>query len=481
MAYRGRHRRRKKGRALRASLAGTALALTVAAGLISTSQAASSDNPGALAALGSSSETDKLQLHENLVGEDTLDALESGMGGDVGVDAVLKNANHSMRGRADCSATEKAALPVEPDATRVYCWADNDARTQKWQPQSVTTSGDSDEDGRWGSNRVILSGWTHDGQAGGAQEEDKGLARVAFIDANDPANLKYRWVLLVAPLDGGKDFEAVRSRIGGMVWYQDKLIVTARNGTAGDDALFVFDMNRILRADVTSGAVGKVKDGWSAHGYRYVMPAMGSYSLTGGACDATTNDRVPCFASVSLDRTSTPHSLVANEWFRPDSGEPGRVWRYDYSTASDRTGLLATDRRGRVHADEAYKTEAVGLQGVLSHRPSGASEPNWYAGHAPDARGEHGTLWRQNKSAAKAAKCGAEESYTCWGRDTESLSYWQETGELWTLTGRSATASGRANELPGRAADRATAWQPGTVSERVLYAVPLSSVDHSLE
>jgi hypothetical protein len=459
MTYRGRHRRRKKGRALRATLAGTALGLTVAAGLISTSQAASSVNPGALTPITASSEKDKLQLRENVVDEGTLDTLQNGMGGSVGVDGVLGDANHSMRDRADCDATEKAALPVEPTTTRAYCWDDADAKTEKWRPQSVTTSGDADQDGRWGSKRVILSGWTHNDSAADAREEDRGLARVAFIDATDPKDLKYRWVLLVAPVGGGKDFEAVRSRAGGMVWYQDKLIVTAENGAAGNEALFAFDMNRILRAGVISDTVGKVKDGWSAHRYRYVMPAVGSYSLTGGGCDATTNDRVPCLASVSLDRTSAPDSLVANEWFRPGGDEPARVWRYDYSTASDRTGLLAADSRGRVDADEAYETEAVGLQGVLSHRSSGASEADWYVGHAPGTRDRHGTLWRQNGSVAKAAKCGSNESYACWGQHTQSMSYWPETGELWTLTER----------------------QSATRPERVLYAVPLSSVEDSLE
>lgn len=467
MTYQGRHRRRRKGRALRASLAGTALALTVTAGFISTSQAASSENPGALVPLTASSETDKLQLRENLVDGGTLDTLQSGMGGNVGVDGVLKNANHVMRAKADCDTAEKAALPVEPAATRAYCWEDRDARTTKWLPQSVTTSGDADQDGRWGSNRVILAGWTHNDGPAGVPKKDRGLAKVAFIDANDPDDLKYRWVLLVAPLDGGKDFEAVRSRMGGMVWYQDKLIVTARNDAVGNNALYVFDMARILRADVISDTVGKVSDGWSAHHYRYVMPAVGSYSLTGGRCDATTSDHVPCFASVSLDRTSTPDSLVANEWFRSDGGEPARVWRYDYSTAGDRPGLLAGDPRGRVNADEAYETEAVGLQGVLAHRPSGASETNWYVDHAPGARDKHGTLWQQNESAAKAAKCGSSQSYACWGRHTESMSYWQKTGELWTLTERAANGN--------------TKGQTAALPERVLYAVPLSSVEDSLE
>ncbi|MCX4904549.1 hypothetical protein [Streptomyces sp. NBC_00878] len=457
MTSRGRHRRRKKGRVLRGALSGTALALTAAATIISTSQAAGSDNPGPLTSITSSSEVNKLQLHENLVNETTLDTLQSGMGGNVGVDTVLDSANHPMRNKADCDATESAALPVEPAATRAYCWDDGDAKTQKWLPQSVTTSGDADNDGKWGDDRVILAGWTHNDDKAGEPADDKGLARVAVIDANDPDNLTYRWVLLVAPVSGGQDFEAVRSRLGGMVWYQDKLIVTAKNGADHDSALYVFDMNRILQADVDSPEVGKVDGGWSARGYQYVMPAIGSYSLTGGACDASNDNGVPCFGSISLDRTSTPDSLVANEWFSSGGTEPARVWRYDFSTASDRAGLLGSDARDNVNADDAYETKAVGLQGVLSHKPSGASEADWYTGYDPGSRDRHGTLWRQSEGTAKAAKCGSGVAYACWGRHTESLSYWQETGELWTLTESAANP------------------------ERVLYAVPLSAVAASVE
>jgi hypothetical protein len=467
MTHRGRHRRRTKGRVLRATLSGTALALTAAAAIISTSQAAGSDNPGPLTRLTSSSEKAKLQLHENLVAESTLDTLQSNMGGTVGVDTVLRSADHPMRNKADCAATESAALPVEPAASRAYCWDSGDATTQKWLPQSVTTSGDADNDGRWGSDRVILAGWTHNDHKAGEPAADKGLAKVAFIDANDPKNLRYRWVLLVAPLAGGKDFEAVRSHLGGMVWYQDKLIVTAKNGADHDNALFVFDMNRILRADVDSAEVGKVGGGWSARGYRYVMPATGSYDLTGGACDARNNNARPCFGSISLDRTSTPDSLVANESFSSDGTEPARVWRYHYSTASERSGLLGSDARGLVNADEAYETEAVGLQGVLSHKAGGASKADWYTGYASGSRDRHGTLWRQNESAAKAAQCGSGGTYACWGQHTESLSYWQETGELWTLT--------------EWATDEDNKWKSPAIPERVLYAVPLSAVDDSVQ
>ncbi|BBC32040.1 hypothetical protein SGFS_033340 [Streptomyces graminofaciens] len=469
MKHRGRHRRRRRGRALRASLAGTALALTAAATLISTSQAVGGDTPGPLDSITSTDELHDLRLRENLTGQATLDTLTTRMGGSVGVHEVLRSANHTMRNRTECEAPETAALPVEPRASRAYCWDAADAVNEKWDPQSVTTSGDADSDGQWGDDRVVLAGWTHDNSdTEDHNSEDDGLARIAFVDADDPGNLIYRYVLLVAPEDGGKDFSAVRSGLGGMVWYQDKLIVTARAAGQHDNALYVFDLDLILRAGVTdSDAIGKVDEGWSAHHYRYVLPAVGSYSLpsgtrgSGGTCDSRDGDGVPCLSSLSLDRTSTPHSLVASESSGPDREEPTRIWRYDLAPGADhRAGPLAADSRGVVDPSEAYRTKAGGVQGVLSH------DGDWYVGQAPADPDAPGTLWRQDEDGAKAAKCTTagpddapgeasdEESYSCWGLHTSALSYWPETRELWTLT--------------------------DAIPERVLYAVRWSAIGDTL-
>ncbi|KPI18442.1 hypothetical protein OK074_1641 [Actinobacteria bacterium OK074] len=480
MTYRGRHRRRKRGRALRATLTGAALALTAAATLISTSQAANSANPGPLSQLTSADELGRFQLHETLASSATLDTLTDRMGGAVNVHTVLQSANHAMRDQADCSDSETAALPVEPTATRAYCWEDGDATTQKWLPRSVTTSGDASADGTWGPDRVILAGWTHNSGPGTASA-DRGLARVAFVDADDPAALTYRWVLLVVPTSDGKDFTALRSGVAGMAWYQDRLIVTARSNT-GTTALYAFDMRRILRAGVIGDTVGSVENGYSAHRYRYVLPATGSYSLTGGACTTTSDDGTPCFASVSLDRSSTPPSLVAGEQ-TGTSGRHTRVWRYDYSTAADRAGLLAVDSHGYADATQAYETKATGVRSVLSYKPSGASRADWYVGYAPGARGAHGTLWRQDTFGSRSAECTSDETRSCWGRHATSLSYWPETGELWTLTERAAVVGGRSDISSSAigagtpASDRA--GEP--VPERVLYAVPLAAVNSSLE
>ncbi|MGW0843693.1 hypothetical protein ACWD26_26815 [Streptomyces sp. NPDC002787] len=453
MKHRGRHRRRRRGRALRASLAGTALALTAAATLISTSQAAGGETPGALSPITSAGELRELTLRETLTDRTELHTLANDMGGAVGVDEVLRSANHTMRGEDDCFASEKDNLPVEPVASRAYCWETGDAVDEKWVPRSVTTSR---------NNQVIVSGWTHNGGTDNGGTDDEGLTRVAFVDARNPASLKYRWVLLVVPTADGQGFEGLRSRLGGMAWYEDKLIVTAR-GPQGhgrqDDSLYVFDLARFLRADVTdSDVIGGVGDGWSAHHYRYALPAVATYSpAAGGGCDARGSDAVPCFGSLSLDRTSTRPSVVATESFRPSREEPARVWRYALDTTADRTGLLTTTgRTSDVSATEAYETKATGVQGVLSHHGE------WYIGQAGMDRDAHDTLWRQDENGAKAAQCAADKadetsglrSYACWGRHTASLSYSPQTDEMWTLT--------------------------DPIPERVLYAVRLSDVDGTL-
>ncbi|GAA3786486.1 hypothetical protein GCM10022403_021560 [Streptomyces coacervatus] len=423
MKQRGRHRRQKRGRALRAFLAGTALALTAAATMISASQATVGDRPGALKALAASDRAAGLRLQERLVPQSTLDRLTAAMGRPVGVSSVLADADHSLRGAADCTTAERTALPVAPAATRAYCW--DAADTRGWRAGAVTTSGDADDDGHWGEHRVILSGWTH--RTG--RSAQPGLARVALVDAGDADRLTYAWATLVVPVDGGRDYRGLTSPVSGMVWYQDKLLVTAADG------LYVYDMHRIQRATVDSGAVGRVRGGWAAYGARYVLPAVGSYRLSGKAARP---------AAISLDRSTAPDSLVASERVATDSGRHTRLWRYAFSSDPARAGLLATDAMGGAVATEAYETKATGIGGILSYGSQ------WYLARAAATPGGHGTLWRQNSRDAKATECGSDETNRCWTGPSGSLSYWEETGEVWSQSGR------------------------------MLYALPLSSIDRSL-
>jgi hypothetical protein len=427
MKQRGRHRRRKQGRALRAFLAGTALALTAAATMISASQATVGDDPGALKPLASA-ETTGLRLQERLAPQATLDRLAAGMGKPVGVSAVLESADLGLRDAADCTATERTALPVAPTATHAYCW--DTADTRSWRAGAVTTSGDADDDGWWGENRVVLSGWS-EGSA------DRGLARVAFVDANDQDRLTYTSALLVVPVDGGRNYRGLASRLSGMTWYQDKLLVTAADG------LYVYDMNRVQRTTVDSAAIGKVRGGWSAHGYRYVLPAVGSYHLPG---DGT----APRLGGISLDRSTVPDSLVAAEHTPADSDRRARLWRYSFSSDADRAGLLNTDADGQVRPTEAYETEAAGIEGVLSYAPADTDLSTWYLGRAPGSTDRQGSLWRQDTTGAKATRCGYSDAPRCWGTEAGALSYSEATGEVWSQSGR------------------------------VLFAVPLASIERDL-
>ncbi|MFJ7150413.1 hypothetical protein ACIQVT_19765 [Streptomyces sp. NPDC100445] len=443
MKHRGRHRRRRRGAALRGVLAGTALALTAAATLISASQAQVAENPGALKPLTSPADTGPLRLQEHLVPAPTLDRLAAGMGRPVGVDAVLRSADRTLRGAAHCSSDERASLPVAPAPARGYCWDRADGPGEGWRPASVTTSGDADDDGVWGTHRVVLAGWTH--PAGTGRPAGRSLARVAFVDADDPAHLAYRWVLLVVPARGGRDYRPLASGISGMVWYENKLLVTARTGSA--DALYVYDLDRVQRTTVDGPAIGRVPGGWSADGYRYVLPAVGSYRFASGRCAAS---GPPCPGALSLDRGTAPDSLVAAEWTEPGGDRHTRLWRYAFSTDPARAGLLATNAAGRVDAVEAYRTRATGVRGVLSYRKAGADHPSWYVGRLPGSRDGRGGMWRQDTAGADAARCGPDSSHRCWARDAGSLSYWQETGEVWSL------------------------------SDRMLFALPLADLDRSL-
>ncbi|MBY8839775.1 hypothetical protein [Streptomyces sp. SP2-10] len=444
MKHRGRHRRRRRGAALRAVLAGTALALTAAATLISASQAEVAEDPGTLKPMTSRADTGPLRLQEHLVPARTLDRLAAVMGRPVGVDAVLQSADRGLRAAADCSAGDRASLPVDPTAARAYCWDPADTTAGAWRPASVTTSGDADDDGVWGTHRVVLAGWTHSTTTGRAGE--RGLARVAFVDADHPEHLDYRWVLLVVPVDGGRDYRGLASGVSGMVWHGNKLLVTTTAGSA--DALYVYDLDRIQRTTVDGPAIGRVPGGWSAGGYGYVLPAVGSYRFTAGRCAPS---GPPCPGALALDRGTAPDSLVAAEWSAPGDDRRARLWRYAFSTDPARTGLLATDAAGRVDAVEAYRTRASGIRGVLSYRSAGADRPSWYVGRLPGTQDGHGGLWRQDTEDAGAVHCGADASDRCWAEGAGSLSYWQETGEVWSL------------------------------SDRMLFTLPLADLDRSLD
>ena len=64
-----------------------------------------------------------------------------------------------------------------------------------------------------------------------------------------------------------------------------------------------------------------MRGGWSAHGAQWVLPAVGSYRLTGGDTGGARPDYL------SLDRSTAPDSLVASEWVSSGDDRGTRLWR----------------------------------------------------------------------------------------------------------------------------------------------------------
>lgn len=469
MKHRGRHRRRRQGRALRAVLAGTALSLTAAATLISASQAEVAGGSGPLRAVDSPAAPGASGLVEHRVPARWLDRLSTAMGSPVSTETVLGTADRELRDASDCAARERTALPVAPAATRTYCWDEADVRG--WRAGAVTTSSAAGEDGRWGGHRVILSAWSstggdgrgpakgHGAPAGGEGSrrgtddrgtDDRGgdagpaaagrsLSRVAFVDADDPERPRHVSALLVVPVDGGRDYRGLSSPVSGMVWYRDKLLVTA--GADDRHALYVYDVDQVLRTTVGADAVGRVPGGWSAHGHRYVLPAVAAYRPAGDA---------PRPTALSLDTTTAPDSLVAGERVAADAGRPARLWRYALGADPARTGPLVAGPDGRATAREVHETRAAGITGVLAHRAPGSGRTAWYlARTAGDPEGRS-VLERQTTKGSGVVECGADRSHRCWSGQAGSLAYDDHSGDVWSQSGR------------------------------VLFALPLASLDASL-
>lgn len=382
----------------------------------------------------------------------SLDRLDAALP-NAGVGTLAGDGNHPMPG---CGSPEENSLPIKPPATRKLCWDEGDADTTAWNPQGMTSSGDADDDGAWGDNKLILSGWhfrktgvpADDSQWNGNNERHND-ARVAFINDNDPAAASYRWVYLVKPQDGGNTFSAAEAHIGGMVWYGDKLYVTevGNRGTA----IRVFSMSRILRTTSSdSGQIGKTGSGaYAAYGYKYVMPEIGYYTYNGGKCTMDSDTARACLSSISLDRSTSPDSLVTTEYFA-DQSKHGRLYRFGMGSGY----LLKTDSNGSAASTQAFRSYVGNMQGVLS------KDGDWYVAHSSATR--PGSLWRQNTTESVAATCGDPATDACWSMHPEALTYDVATGLVWSQTEWSRGDCG--------------AVSPKQNCGRVVYAVPLDAI-----
>ncbi len=319
----------------------------------------------------------------------------------VSVSTVIDNAN---RVASTCS-------PSVSNRLAAFCWNSGDNNTTEWYPQGITTTADAYEAGQYEGETVILVSWYDSADDG----INKGV-RVSFVDWSNPSSPRYRHVLLVEPYrtsSGQPSFRSVNIHAGGIFWYGYYLyVVDTWNG------LRVFDMRHIWRVSTgNENIIGRQSDGsYHAFNYLYVLPQALRYtqSTQGGYSEFR-------FSFVSLDRTSTPDSIIVGEYGNPGTGTRLLRFGIDYTNR-----MLRTDSSGYARGTEAYRVDFTSMQGATSINGR-------YLVSTSDGSSNAGDLiaWRPGSSPRYY-----NDSL---GIGPEDVSYWASRDQLWSLT-----------EYPGR-------------------------------
>lgn len=321
----------------------------------------------------------------------------------VSVQHVLDDGNHSA---IRITATEGAGLVTNFAAGFKFPGSatTDDNGTAEWIPQGITTSSDALTDGVYEERKAVLVSWYSTGVDG-----EKGV-RVSFVNRTDPLNPVYRHVLLVEPYvaNGVTTFRAVNIHAGGIAWYGKHLYVADT-----DYGMRVFDMGKLWQVATTNAGsqIGRAADGsYYAAGYRYVLPQVLAYDQVG-----STDLR---FSFVSLDRSTTPDSLLIGEYANPGAGT--RLARWSINSA-DRELVYAAGSTTLATATWAYQVDVTSMQGALS-------VGGRYFLSTSDGEANEGDLatWRPGGSVVM--------NYDSLPIGPEDLTYRSSTDELWTVT-----------------------------------------------
>lgn len=170
-----------------------------------------------------------------------------GAGKNVSVTAVFESANRALNKGSPSVGT---GSPSE-----AWAWNSGDYKPTKWVPQGITSTADAFGTGKWNDHEAWIVSWHRD---------DDDSVRLSFVDRKTH---EYRHVLLVYPT-ADDDFKEIAIHAGGIMWYGDVLfVVDTKIG------IRAFDLNNIWEVDIAD-PVGKNGEGFSAAGYKYVLPQV---------------------------------------------------------------------------------------------------------------------------------------------------------------------------------------------------------------
>ncbi|MCB9566145.1 MAG: hypothetical protein H6710_02830 [Myxococcales bacterium] len=289
---------------------------------------------------------------------------------------------------------------------RAFRWQDVDFNDAAWMPQGLSGTYDAFEDEAINGREMVAVSWYHNADISGLVDRDE-IVRIAFADVTNIADgtVPYRHVLLVEPYDdGGKvNLKAPHLHAGGIAWVGRYLYVadTAKG-------LRVFDTSRIFEVSPDKDAIGyDAQTGkYHAYGYKYVLPQVGAYYLSGSSCWVRSS-------FVAVDNTSEPPSLITGEFHGTDIA--GKLVRWPL----DGEHLMATDPElGTTQASEIYFAQESDMQGALS------INGEWWMSSSGQS-GADGRLYR-TKERTPSAGYG-------WVVGPEDLMYSRKDGVLWGL------------------------------------------------
>ncbi|GAA3142952.1 hypothetical protein [Nonomuraea roseoviolacea] len=290
----------------------------------------------------------------------------SGEIGAVTPATVLAHANRtgSRRGAA-------AALgAMQPRPAEWYAFDAKDQDTVDWYPQGLTCGEDSGSAGA----PVLAVTWYF-------KPAPPVLERGVRLTFLSPQTLKYQHALLVEPRTDGS-YAPINIHAGGVAWHGDLLYVA--DTTRG---LRVFDMRHVLdlrsaQSDLGDPTqVGRRDGRFHAFGYRYVIPQCDFWRVAQPG---------PLFSFVSIDRGTSPHTLISGEY--DENGPGGRVVRWD----------LGPDLGGTPR--DAFVLGHPKIQGAVS---SGGA---WYLSQAADASTNGKLLvYRDGRLTTRSLPIGPED------------------------------------------------------------------------
>ncbi|MEZ4379891.1 MAG: hypothetical protein R3A79_00985 [Nannocystaceae bacterium] len=322
------------------------------------------------------------------------------------VDAAGLLGDLSRKGKKmESSHDELARLEL---MTEAFGWDSYDHGDKAWMPQGISGSADANDDERVGGRKVIAVSWYNKPDYNNPPGEDKG-SRLSFVDVTDldKGAVPYEHVLLVDPFDDGgtPNFRPVRLHVGGIAWVGRYIYaVDTMKG------LRLFDTSRMIKmTGEDENATGRdAKTGeFNAYGHRYAIPQVGAFLLSDDSCWHR-------FSFISVDKTSSPRSLLTGEFHDTDIAGKVIRWGLDGELVA-----LTDPASGVIQPTNVYFTQESDMQGAASVNGEIYSS-------CSGQDGAWGKLYRSSASFAS-------ESYG-WVIGPEDLMYSQQEKALWSAS-----------------------------------------------